>query len=216
MTIDTPVGVVVVDDHAMVREGLRAMLSAESGIAVLGEASDGEEAARVVEELHPDVVLMDLRMGELGGIEALEWIKEIRPETAVIILTVHDNPAYLADALRAGADGYLLKNAGVELLREAIFSAVSGGVTIQKAMLRESLGRLRLQQAPVAAGRTLSRREAEVIQLVAAGLGNRKIASRLHLAEVTVKKYLQSAMSKLGANDRAHAAAIASREGLLS
>lgn len=213
--------VLIVDDHPVVRDGLRAMLEASPGLEVVGTASDGEEALEQAHRLRPDVVLMDIRMPGINGIEATQRIKAAYPQTAVIILTMYDSEMYLLEALRSGAAGYLVKDCSRELLCYAISAAAEGGTMVRSSQPMKGMPGLRPgdkkgpQEAKDLGGREqLTGREREVLRLVAQGRANKEIARELSLAEVTVKKYVQSLMGKLGAANRTGAAILALRLGL--
>lgn len=215
------VTVLLVDDHPVVRQGIRAMLDGEEDLQVVGEASSAEEALQMVRELQPQVVLMDIRLPGMSGTEATSLIKRDQPDTAVIIMTMYDTESYVVQAIRAGAAGYLIKNSPRELLRQAVRTVADGGTIIPRGLLRGAVEGL----APVAAARAmvaerggarrLSPREIEVLRLLAEGHGNKAIAGQLHLAEVTVKKHVQGIIGKLGVQDRTQAAVVALRLGLL-
>ena len=213
--------VLLVDDHPVVRQGLRAMLSGEEGLQVVGEASSGEEALQKVQELQPQVVLMDIRLPGVSGVEATRLIKRERPETAVIIMTMYDAESYVVQAIRAGASGYLTKDSPRELLYHALRTVVDGGTIVPRGFLRPMVEGLAPGAASGVAGaerwptRRLSPREMEVLRLLAEGNGNKAIASHLSLAEVTVKKHVQSIIGKLGVQDRTQAAVVGVRLGLL-
>jgi len=212
--------VLLVDDHLVVREGLRAMLGMEETIEIVGECVDGAEAVERVKALGPDVVLMDIRMPNMDGIEATRRIKEERPETAVIVLTVYDDEVYVVDAVHAGAGGFLLKDASRDLLLHTIRAATDGGTLVKTSLLQEAIASLLRHAAdhpPAEVGEryNLTPRELEVLQLLSMGHTNKVIAARLSVTEDTVKKYVQSIIAKLHASDRTHAATIAARAGLL-
>jgi DNA-binding NarL/FixJ family response regulator len=214
------VKVLLVDDHLVVREGLRAMLGMEETIEIVGEAVDGAEAVERVKALGPDVVLMDIRMPNMDGIEATRCIKEERPQTAVIILTVYDDEVYVVDAVHAGAGGFLLKDASRDLMLHTIRSTLDGGTLVKTSLLQEAIASLLKSAedrpaAEVGQHFDLTPREAEVLQLVSTGHTNKVIAARLGVTEDTVKKYVQNIIAKLHASDRTHAATIAARAGLL-
>jgi DNA-binding NarL/FixJ family response regulator len=213
--------VLLVDDHTVVREGVRTMLSEERDIVVVGEASSGEEAIQKATELDPNVVLMDIRMPGMSGTEAVRQIKSARPITPVIMLTMYDSDMYVVDALQAGAAGYLTKDVSRELLCHAIRLVVDGGTTVRSgllkcaidALLRASAGKK--QESGVSLVEHLTPRELDVLRLLACGHGNKEICRELHLAEVTVKKYVQQVIQKLGVSDRTNAAIHAVRLGLV-
>ena len=212
--------VLLVDDHLVVREGLRAMMATEEAVEVVGEAVDGVEAVEKVTELAPDVVLMDVRMPRMDGIEATRRIKEERPETAVIVLTVYDDDVYVVDSVYAGAGGYLLKDASRDLLMHTIRAAPDGGTLVKTSLLQEVIASLveSAGERPITEPGyrfDLTPRELEVLRLVGNGTTNREIATRLGIAEDTAKKHVKSIIEKLRASDRTHAATIAARAGLL-
>ena len=212
----------VVDDHPVVREGLRTMLTSEPGIEVIAEAGGGAEAVEKAYRLEPDVVLTDIRMPGMGGIEVTQQIKSARPSTAVIVLTMYDSEIYVVEALRAGAAGYLVKDSSRELLCHAINAVVDGGTMVRSGLLRQAIqGLLRApkdpehSQAGSPATERFTARELDVLRLVTQGRGNREIAKELNLAEITIKKHVQSIIGKLGVSDRTHAAIVAVRLGLV-
>jgi NarL family two-component system response regulator YdfI len=206
--------VLIADDHLVVREGLAAILEAAGDMTLVGEAADGAEAVRLAGELSPDVVLMDLRMPEVDGIEAIRRIKARYPGVEIVILTTYDDDEYIVQGLRAGARGYLLKDAGRKALFEAIRAAARGESLLPPAVLEKVVAHL-AEPGPVEGG-TLSARERQVLALVGQGATNKEIAARLHIAERTVKAHVTSIFNKLGVNSRAEAVAVAMRGGLLS
>lgn len=215
--------VLLVDDHPLAREGLRTMLGTAPDIEVVGEASDGLEAVDIANEHQPHIVMMDLRMPNLDGIEATRRIKSRLPSTSVIMLTAYDNDAYVVDAVRAGAGGYLLKDASKDLLIHTIRAVNSGGMLIKSSLLREAI----LSAAQVtdnhAKGKPeatttldeLTPRERDVLQLIIQGRSNKEIGKELSISEDTAKKHVQTIMLKLGVSDRTQAAVKAVRTGLL-
>ena len=205
--------VLIADDHLVVREGLRAILEAATDLVLGGEASDGVEAVRLAGELSPDVVLMDLRMPGMDGIEAIRQIKTRYPAVEIVILTTYDDDAYIVRGLRAGARGYLLKDAGRQVLFEAIRAAARGESLLPPAVVEKVVAHLE-EPRPVEAER-LSEREREVLALMAQGAANKEIAAHLHIAERTVKAHVTSIFNKLGVNSRTEAVAVALRSGLL-
>jgi DNA-binding NarL/FixJ family response regulator len=205
------VRVLVVDDHAVVREGLRTFLRLQEGIEVVGEAADGAEAVALVAELAPDVVLMDVVMPQLDGIEALRRIRTQRPKTRVIVLTSFGDEDKLLPAVRAGAAGYLLKSAPPSEITRAIRAAHEGDAVIDP----KAAGRL--LDALAGAGpppQVLTPRERDVLTLLSRGLSNKRIALELGLREKTVKVHVTHILAKLGVSDRTQAALYATREGL--
>ncbi len=216
------VRLLLVDDQRLMREGLRTLLELEPGLAVAGEASNGEEALARYAELRPDVVLMDVRMPMLDGVEATRRLVTQHPGARVIILTTFDDDEYVFEGLRAGALGYLLKDVSMEELAEAIRTVMAGGVLIQPSVARKvvaEFARLRPSAPPPASPTALieplSEREIAILRLLAEGLTNREIAERLFLAEGTVKNYVTNILGKIGARDRTQAVLRARELGLL-
>ena len=215
------VSVLLVDDQPLFREGLRTLLSVEPGIEVLGEAGDGEAAVQQARRLRPQVVLMDMRMPVLNGVEATRRLRAETPESRVIVLTTFDDDEEVFDALRAGAVGYLLKDATRDKLVEAIRSAARGESFLQPSVAAKVVARF--AQLPDAAAPPvpqplavpLSERELAVLRLLAEGGSNREIAAALFLAEGTVKNHVSNVLAKLGARDRTQAALRARALGLL-
>ena len=204
--------VLVADDQATVRDGLVTLLGLTEGVEVAGAAADGEEAVRLTAELRPDVVLMDLRMPNLDGAAATARIMAEVPGTAVLVLTTYADDESLAGALRAGARGYLTKDAGRAELAAAVRSVASGQATFAKE-IADRLVQGFTTAAPQPGLRerfpALTAREADVLEAITLGHNNAQIAADLFLGVATVKSYINSIFAKLGARDRAHAAAIA-------
>jgi DNA-binding NarL/FixJ family response regulator len=203
--------VVLADDQRVVREGLATLLGLLSNIEVLGTASDGEEAIALVERLHPDVVLMDLRMPRCDGVAATRRLRESGSTTHVVVLTTYADDRSVVDALRAGARGFLTKDAGAEEIERAIAAVVRGDAAIDPAVQHHLVdavaGRPELPDE-------LTPREAEVLTLIAQGLSNSEIATRLVVSEATVKSHINHLFTKTGVRDRAQAVAYAYRNGL--
>jgi DNA-binding NarL/FixJ family response regulator len=194
--------VLIVDDHAVVRRGLEQLIESAPDLECVGAASDGGEAVRLAEEHEPDVVLMDLSMPVLDGIEATRRIVAARPGVHVVVLTSFDDQRRILDALGAGATGYLLKDAEPDEVLTAIRTAVGGGSPLDPRAARVLLD-ARRDAAPA---RSLSPREEEVLRLLATGLANKQIARRLGITERTVKAHLTSVFQQLGVSDRTQAA----------
>jgi two-component system, NarL family, response regulator LiaR len=206
--------VLVADDHAVLREGLRSFLDLQEGIEIVGDAADGAEAVELAERLRPDVVLMDLVMPNLDGVEAMRVLNERVPGTRVIILTSYIDDDRLLPAIRAGAAGYLLKNAEPQELARAIRTAAAGEALIDPSVAARLVERLS-QDESRDDYETLTAREREVLELIARGLPNKLIARDLGIAEKTVKTHVSSILGKLGLTDRTQAALYAVRAGLI-
>jgi DNA-binding NarL/FixJ family response regulator len=204
--------VLVVDDHAVVREGLRAFLDLQDGIDVVGEASDGQAAIAAAEELLPDVVLMDLVMPRLDGLAAMRALRERVPGARVIVLTSFLDDEKVLPALRAGAAGYLLKNAAPQELARAIRAAFAGEVVLDPVVAARLVDTLAGGVEPLD---RLTPREREVLELIGRGFPNKLIARELGLSEKTVKTHVGHVLAKLGVTDRTQAAVVAVRAGLV-
>jgi two-component system, NarL family, response regulator LiaR len=211
-----PITVMIVDDHAVVRQGIRALLDAEGGFQVVGEAESGGEAALLAADLAPDVVLMDLVMPEMDGVTATRLIKQNSPRSQVIVLTSYHEDEHIYPAIRAGALSYLLKSVGLDELVGAVRKAARGEATLHPHVA----ARLAQELHGASAGTrwlydTLSEREREVLGLIATGLTNAQIAERLVISERTVKSHVNNILSKLQVADRTQAAIFAWREGVI-
>jgi len=214
--------VLIADDHPVVREGVRAILDTDDGIQVVGEASDGLEAVAKTEECQPDVVLMDIVMPKLDGLEATRRIKKQHCDISVIMLTIYSDNAFVIEAIQAGAGGYLLKDASHDLLRHTIQAVNSGGMLIKTSLLREAVTTLidvpPGHQEKIAGAligvEELTSREQQVLKLLVEGRTNKEIAKELSIAEETAKKHVENIISKLAASDRTQAAVKAVRIGL--
>ena len=202
----------VVDDHEVVREGLRAFLELQDGIEVAGEATDGEEAIGAAERLEPDVVLMDLVMPKLDGLGAMRELRERVPRARVIVLTSFLDDDKLLPALRAGAAGYLLKNAPPAELARAVRAAHAGEALLDPVVAARLVETLAGDGDPLD---RLTPREREVLELIGRGFPNKRIARRLEVSEKTVKTHVGHVLAKLGVTDRTQAAVVAVRAGLV-
>jgi NarL family two-component system response regulator YdfI len=209
--------VLIADDHLIVREGLRLILEGEEDFVVVGEAVDGAEAVRQATALIPDVVLMDLRMPGMDGIEALGHIGADLPEVAVVVLTTFNEDDLVMRALAGGARGYLLKDASRETLLDAVRAASRGETLLAPSVLARALGKQPAGRAtrPRRADGVLSAREVEVLEAVARGLRNKEIADRLSITERTVKAHVASIFNKLAVDSRAGAVSAGIREGFI-
>jgi DNA-binding NarL/FixJ family response regulator len=209
--IPASVSLLIVDDHPVVRDGLRGMFAGEEGFVVLGEAANGAEAVALARRLDPDVVLMDLRMPVMDGVSAIRALAAAGIRARTLVLTTFDTDSEVLPAIQAGATGYLLKDATRDEMFRAARAAASGTSVLAPSVVSRLLGQVR-DPAP----ETLSPRELEVLALIAGGATNRQAASRLLVSEATVKTHLLHVYAKLGVNDRAAAVATAYQRGLLT
>lgn len=210
--------IMIVDDHPIVREGLAAVLKRDEDFEVIGEAADGRAAVKRALSLKPDIVLMDLRMPELGGVEAMKEIRQAAPDIRFLVLTTYDTDEHIVGALEAGASGYLLKDAPREELFNAIRTVFRGDALLQPRVAARLLQHMtgQTQRAAVNDGEEdLSPREIEVLQLVARGYANKEIAARLTITEATVKTHLAHIFQKLGVNDRTEAVTTAVQRNII-
>jgi DNA-binding NarL/FixJ family response regulator len=222
--------VLIADDHSLVREGMRAMLAREPGLEVVGEAENGRQALEMCRELRPDLVLMDVRMPKLDGMAATQAIKEEYPSISVLIVTTHESPEYLMDAIRAGAAGYVLKDSTKQELLDAVRRVLDGESPLNQELAMQLLQRLtdedrRQTERPVESGKKrreerlaepLTDREVEVLRLLVLGKTNREVAQSLRLSLSTIKSHVQRLITKLGVSDRTQAAVRAVELGLLA
>ncbi|MEE4494680.1 response regulator transcription factor [Streptomyces sp. BE230] len=204
---------IVVDDHPVVRDGLRGMFASAAEFRVLGEAANGVEGVDMAVRLDPDVVLMDLRMPGGGGVAAITELTRRGARSKVLVLTTYDTDSDTLPAIEAGATGYLLKDAPRDELFTAVRAAADGRTVLSPAVASRLISRVRTPAAP--GNEQLSAREREVLRLVARGTSNREIAAELFISEATVKTHLTHVFAKLGAKDRAAAVAVAYERGIL-
>lgn len=215
-----PIHILLVDDQRLMREGLRTLLELEPDLQVIGEAGDGQAALDAYAAIEPDVVLMDIRMPGMDGVEATRRMRERWPGARVIILTTFDDDASVFEGLRAGALGYMLKDVSGHDLAEAVRTVAGGGALIEPSVARRVLAEFARLAPPARSpdaglAEPFSEREQEIVRLLAAGLSNREIGDRLCLAEGTVKNYVTTILQKLGARDRTQAALRAREMGLI-
>ncbi len=211
-----PIRVMLVDDHAVVREGLRSYLELEESLDIVGEASNGREAVRRAHELRPDVILMDLVMPEMDGIAATKAIREQHPNTKVIVLTSFVEEEKVIPAIQAGAAGYLLKNVSAPELVRAIQAAVGGQAQLDPLVARKLMERVTAppRDPEAALADLLTDREREVLKLIASGYSNKEIAREMVVSERTVKGHVSNILNKLGVQDRTQAALFAVKHHL--
>jgi DNA-binding NarL/FixJ family response regulator len=212
-----PVRVLVADDQALVREGLMTLLATAADIEPIAAAADGEEAVALCARLRPDVVLMDLRMPKLDGVEATRRIRAAQPETEIVVLTTHADEDSILDALRAGARGYLTKDAGIAEISRAVHAAADGQALLDPLVHSRLLAAASAGARPAPPANLpdeLTPREAEVLSLIARGLSNGEIAAALIVSEATVKTHVNHVFAKIGARDRAQAVHYAYTHGL--
>ena len=211
-----PITLLLVDDHALVRSGVRAYLETQPDVDVLAEAGSGEEAIRLAAELAPDVALMDLVMPGMDGVEATRRLREASPRTQVVVLTSFHEDTHIFPAIKAGAISYLLKDIGPAELAEAVRAAARGEAVIHPKVAARLMQELRGSRAQAVNPFTeLSEREQEVLRLIAEGLSNAEIAEKLVLSEKTVKSHVSNILNKLHLSDRTQAAVFAWREGMV-
>jgi DNA-binding NarL/FixJ family response regulator len=218
---DAPLRLLIVDDHPMVREGLRSMLAGQT-IELVGEAGTGGEAVQAVQELGPDLVLLDVELPDLDGVAVLQRIKEVAPRSAVLVVSMHDDPRVVRRMVEAGAAGYVLKGASRRELLAAVQAVRDGESVLAPSLLRALVTDARPGAGPAASARPpaladpLTPLEHDVLRLVADGLTNREIGERMRWSVATAKKYVQRILEKLDVSDRTQAAVAAVRRGLVS
>ena len=204
--------VLLVDDHSMVREGIKQLLELDGDIKIVGEAGNGEQCLELIETLHPDVVLLDINMPLMNGLEVLEKLKEKKSKQKVLILTIHNEVEYLMRAVDIGVAGYVLKDSDSTVLKEAIYAVIDGENYIDSTMtplLKEQNYLKELQREARSKEKLLSAREIEVLCALAEGLYNKEIASKLQISEKTVKNHVSNIFKKIGVSDRTQAAVYA-------
>ena len=210
------ISVLLAEDHKITRQGIRRLLEDEKGLTVIGEAGDGEEAVQMVTEMKPDVVIMDIAMPKLNGIEATRQIKLIHPRTGVLILSAYDDDEYIFALLKAGAAGYLLKNVSGDELTRAIRAVYKGEPVLDPIIARKVMNYFRLPGKVRGLERPsehLSNRETDIIKLAARGMTNKDIADKLHLSNRTVEGHLRTIFNKLGVGSRTEAVLYGLRKG---
>lgn len=208
--MEQKIKVLVADDHPMLREGLVAVLGTNPAFEVIGEAKDGEETVRLAESLEPDVILLDLEMPGMDGLEVLKTLREAGSSTQAVVFTAYDTDERIMGALRAGARGYLLKGASRQEIFSAIHTVHAGGSLLQPVVTNRLLDRMQIPEIE-----DLTPREHEVLNLLADGLSNREVSERLFVTERTAKFHVSSILAKLGAANRTEAVTTAAQHGLI-
>lgn len=212
----TPIKIMIADDHCMVREGLKQLLELDGDIKVIGEAGDGVSCLKMMEELRPEVTLLDINMPQMNGLKVLEEIRKIRKDNSrIIILTIHNEIEYLIKAIDNDVDGYVLKDSDSEILRKAIFSVYNGEKYYQSELvplMKEKLESNNLKQNDE---NILTRREMEVLKLLTEGLFNKEIAYHLSISEKTVKNHVSNIFKKISVSDRTQAAVYAIKNNIV-
>jgi DNA-binding NarL/FixJ family response regulator len=211
-----PIKIVIADDHRMVREGIKQLLELEGDISVIGEAGDGVTCLNVIEDLNPEVVLLDINMPQMNGLQVLQKLKENKCSSRILILTIHNEIEYLMKAVDIGVDGYILKDSESDVLRRAIFAVKSGESYIQSelaALLKEKLENS--DKGVLEEDSILTKREMEVLRLLTEGLFNKEIAYHLSISEKTVKNHVSNIFKKISVSDRTQAAVYAIRNNIV-
>ncbi|WMM26854.1 response regulator transcription factor [Tissierella sp. MB52-C2] len=214
---DKVIRVVIADDHQLIREGIRQILELEDNIVVVGQACNGEEAFSMAEELEPDIILLDINMPKLNGIETLKRIKDMGIKTKIIILTIHEDREYILKTLKLGADGYMLKDLSADSLIKGIQNVAKGQKYIQPSvanLVKEFSNYEEYSDANINKIKSLTKREYEVLILIAEGLNNKDIAENLYISEKTVKNHISNIFKKLDINDRVQAAIFAYKNNI--
>ena len=208
--------VMLVDDHGLIREGIKQILELEKDIVVVGQAGDGEEAFVKVEDLKPDIILLDINMPKVNGIEALRRFKDIGIESKIIMLTIHEDKEYIMETMKLGADGYILKDSSADCFIKAIRDVLNGKEFIQPKITNLANNGTNGEDVDICLERinSLTKREYEVLTLIAEGLNNRDIATKIFISEKTVKNHVSSIFKKLKLNDRVQAAIFAYKNNI--
>jgi DNA-binding NarL/FixJ family response regulator len=211
------ISVLIADDHSLIRQGLKQILELESDIVVIAQASNGSEAIQLAREYKPDVILMDINMPGINGLQAIEQIKDDKISSRIIVLTIHEDREYLFKTLQMGAEGYVLKDAEPKVLIEAIRNVHSGRSYIQSNMTMElvkEFNRVTLHEKEKHDDNNLTSREVEVLELIAEGMINKEIAKQLYISEKTVKNHVSNIFRKLNVSDRTQAAIYAFKHNI--
>lgn len=204
--------IVIIDDHKMIREGLQQLLELDGEISVIGQAGDGYDGLSLIESTNPDVILLDINMPNMNGLEMLTELKKIKPDSRVLILTIHNEIDYLVKAIELGVNGYILKDSECSTLKKAIFTVYEGSTYIQPSLtplIREK------SEEQKNIFNTLTARELDVLRLISSGMLNRDIANVLDISEKTVKNHVSNILKKLDVNDRTQAAVMAVKNNIV-
>ncbi len=204
-----PIRIIIADDHMMVREGLKQLLELDGNIEVVGQASEGEKCLELVKQLQPDVVLLDINMPNMNGLQALQKMRLKNEKQKILMLTIHNEVEYLLRAVELGANGYVLKDSESEVLKKAIHTVYRGETYIEPTLTPEM--KERMKRVKGTTSEALTNREVDVLKLVAEGLFNKEIACRLNISEKTVKNHVSNIFKKIGVSDRTQAAVYAIR-----
>lgn len=213
------INVIIADDHELIREGIRQILELEEDISVIGQAGDGEEAVELSLKLKPDIILLDINMPRLNGIETLRKFKDLGIKTKIIILTIHEEREYILETLKLGADGYMLKDSDASSFIKGIREVFQGKKYIQPSvedLVTVSMDYDDLENENLSKIHTLTKREYEVLMLIAEGMNNKNIADKLYISEKTVKNHVSNIFKKLDLNDRVQAAIFAYKNNMKS
>jgi Response regulator containing a CheY-like receiver domain and an HTH DNA-binding domain len=211
-----PIEIIIADDHLMVREGLKQLLELDGDIKVIGEATDGFECLKLIEKLNPEVVLLDINMPNMNGIEVLEQMKKRNMDAKVLVLTIHNEIEYLFRTIDIGINGYVLKDSDSSVLKTAIYEVYNGNTYIQASMAPLLKEKILNESVPDASySELLSKRELQVLELVAEGLFNKEIAYKLSISEKTVKNHVSNIFKKIHVSDRTQAAVYAIRNNIV-
>lgn len=218
------ISVLIVDDHPLLRQGLSTLLELEGGITVVGQASNGPEALRLAEQLRPQVILLDINMPGMNGVEVAKILREKQPEIGILVLTIHDNESYVKEMIRSGAKGYLLKDAEPRQVVQAIKQVAAGESVYPTELMERVMDRYhelemeygRLQSAAALSELALTNRELEILRYIVEGMSNKEIANALFISEKTVKNHITSLLRKLDVEDRTQAAVFAVSQGIFS
>lgn len=207
------INVLIADDHRMVREGIKQLLELDGDIKVIGEANDGEECLELIDKITPDVVLLDINMPKMNGLQVLQKLRQGRRKQKVLILTIHNEIEYLVKAVEIGVKGYVLKDSELSVLKAAIFTVFEGDTYIQPSLA--PLLKEKLEEPVQNIDEALTRREVEVLKLLAEGLYNKEIAYKLDISEKTVKNHVSNIFKKIDVSDRTQAAIYAIKNSIV-